>query len=276
MNRPRWIVAASILALAGGAVAWTVIREFGGTTPERTEVSAATILPTSEEIARARLTGSLEAIDDLIQRQTVRSRNQANDPATWRGLAEAHLERCLLRDQHKGMAVGKPTHTSLPESNRTDIDLGLQAIEKALELGDPDPDAPRIQSSLLSLKATGWSEVLALRPKIQAALRKAEGVDANHPRVVIARACEKLFAPNRLFGHDPGAAERMLLRAAERLELDERPFVLAAMAAWLQQKPEQAIELLERALGRNPNNRYAREVLRRLRTAEAEPFARDV
>jgi outer membrane protein assembly factor BamD (BamD/ComL family) len=48
------------------------------------------------------------------------------------------------------------------------------------------------------------------------------------------------------------------------------------MAAWLQKKTEQAINLLERALDRNPNNRYAREVLRRLRVAEAEPFARDV
>jgi tetratricopeptide (TPR) repeat protein len=276
MNRPRWIVAASILALAGGTVSWIVISEFGGTTPERTEVSAATILPISEEIARARLTGSLEALDRFIERQAERCRTQGGDAATWRGLAEAHLERCLLRDQHKGMAVGKPTHATLPESNRTDIDLGLRAIEKALELGDLDPDAPRIQSSLLSLKATGWGEVLALRPKIQAALRKAEGIDPSHPRVVIARACEKLFAPNRLFGHDPGAAERMFLRAAERLELDERPYVLAAMAAWLQKKTEQAINLLERALDRNPNNRYAREVLRRLRVAEAEPFARDV
>ncbi len=275
MNRRQLVIVALVLA-AVAMLGWELVRsQLGASTPERTQVSASTARGSSEELARVRLAGDLAPLDSFVAAQRTRcaERGRAED---WRVLGEALLERCLLRDRDKGMAVGRPTHTELPEPNRKDIDAGLEAIDKAVALGDTDPDAERIRSALLSLTATGWMQILSLRPRIEAALRAAEQRDPNHPRVVIARACEKLFAPNRFLGQDIAAAERMLLRAAEALKLDERPYVLAAMGAHLLGRTEDAKSHLRKALERNPSNRYAREVLRRIEAREDDPFGRDV
>ena len=48
------------------------------------------------------------------------------------------------------------------------------------------------------------------------------------------------------------------------------------MASHLQKKREVAIKWLEQAMQRNPNNKYARVVLKRLRDGEDDPFGRDV
>ena len=57
---------------------------------------------------------------------------------------------------------------------------------------------------------------------------------------------------------------------------DERPAVFAAMATYLQHKRQQAIAWLQRAVAKNPDNKFARVVLQRLRRGEEDPFGRDV
>ena len=116
---------------------------------------------------------------------------------------------------------------------------------------------------------------LAERPAIQKAIEQARALKPDHPRVLVALGCEKLFAP-RFLGHDPEGAKGMFLSASEALPEDERPLVFAAMAAHLLRQHEEAIQLLERAAARNPDNRYAAAVLTRLRAAEPDPFGRDV
>ncbi|MCC6784780.1 MAG: hypothetical protein IT457_18180 [Planctomycetes bacterium] len=276
MNRLRGIVVAIVLTASGIGAAFAVRAQFGGGSEEVATVSSLSPAERSAQLARTRLEGSLAALDRFVDEQRARCAQLADRAEEWRVLAEAYLERCLLRDTNKGMAVGRTTHTTLPDSHRVDLEAGLLAIDKAIALGDHDPDAHRIQSSILSLGATGWSEILRVRPRVEAALRAAEAIDAGHPRIVFARACEKLFAPNRFLGHDPAAAERMFLKTADALTLDERPLLLAAMCAWLQERRDDCIAMLERALSRNANNRYVREVLRRIRASEDDPFGRDV
>jgi hypothetical protein len=273
--RARTLTRVTAALVVLGAAGWLGADLLGGSSPERTEVSTPTVGDRSEALARTRLGADLAALDAFVAEQ--RARAEAADRADeHRVLAEAHLERCLLRDTRRGMAVGEPTHAELPAPNQADIEAGLAATDRAIERGDPSADVHRIRSALLSLRVTGFASALANRPKIDAALKAAEAIDPGHPRVVIARACEKLFAPNRLLGHDPAAAERMFVAAAAALPLDERPLTFAAMCAWLLERNEDAIEHLGAAAARNPQNPYVREVLRRLEAGEDEPFARDV
>lgn len=276
MSRARGIAVVACCVVVGVVLAFRLRAQLGDASGESTTISPLAVVPRSELLARTRLSGSIEALDRFVAEQRERCADVTAAAEEWRVLAESLLERCLARDTHKGMAVGRLTHTELPAANRADLDAGLAAIDAALGRGDDTADARRIRSSLLSLSATSWTDVLRLRARVEAALRAAEAIDADHPRVVVARACEKLFAPNRFFGHDPAAARRMLEKAATALELDERPLLLAAMCAWLQERRDDAIDLLERAASRNPNNRYVTAVLARLRADEDDPFGRDV
>jgi hypothetical protein len=91
----------------------------------------------------------------------------------------------------------------------------------------------------------------------------------------VALGVRKLLAP-RLLGHDPEAALRHFEFAARSANGDDRPRVFAAMACYLLQKRQQAIAWMEQAVARNPDNPFARAVLRRLRRGEDDAFARDV
>lgn len=274
MHRRR--VAVVLGAGAVVAAAWFGSDLLGGSTTQSAAAAEIEVAPRSEALARARLTGELHVLDEFVAQQRAACGERDDDPECWRVLAEAHLERCLLRDRHRGMTVGEPTHEELPAANREDIDAGLAAADRALALGDTTADVHRIKAGLLSLRVTGFASALATRPAISAALARAEEIERGHPRVLVARGCEKLFAPNRLLGHDPRAARELLLAAADALPLDERPFVLAAMCEWLLARPDAAVTLLERATARNPNNVYAHAVLERLKANERDPFGRDV
>ncbi|MBI5851150.1 MAG: hypothetical protein HZB39_08995 [Planctomycetes bacterium] len=276
MSRARGVAVVACCVLVGVIVVLRLRAQIGGTSDESTVISPLAVVPRSELLARTRLVGSIDALDRFVAEQRERCANLTAGAEEWRVLAESLLERCLSRDTLKGMAVGRLTHKELPAEHRADLDAGLEAIDAALARGDDTADAQRIRSALLSLSATSWTDVLRLRARVEAALRAAEAIDADHPRVIVARACEKLFAPNRFLGHDPAAARRMLEKAATALELDERPFLLAAMCAWLLEQRDDAITLLERAAARNPNNRYLTAVLSRLRADEDDPFGRDV
>lgn len=276
MLTPRKITTLGAALVALGGALWLGPDLLGESAAEPTEVSAATSTDRSEVLARVRLTGDPAAMDAFVAEQIARCDATPDEAHVWCDLAEAHLERCLLRDTRKGMAVGEPTHESLPEANADDIEAGLAAADRAVELGEPGAEVHRIRSALLSLRVTGFGSALSNRPAIDAALKRAEEIDPNHPRVVVARACEKLFAPNSFLGHDPESARRMFLLAAEALPLDERPYVFASMCAWLLERNDEAVTLMEKATARNPNSLYAAEVLRRLRAGEDDPFGRDV
>ncbi len=232
--------------------------------------------PGSIELAKIRLEADPSGIDAFVAEQRARAEAAPEDEAEWRVLAEAYLERCYARDRGEGMAVGTPTHSELPAVTEADIDAGLKALDRAHAVGgDQDAEVFRIEAAFHSLRVTSWTSALSQRPAISAALEKARSLRPDHPRVLVAMGCEKLFAP-RFFGNDPATAKQLFLTAADALPLDERPLVFAAMAAHLLEKDDEAIALLERAVERNPNNRYAATVLARLRAAESEPFARDV
>ena len=270
--RRRTLAFAVAVPLVTVGLVWLAQR----VSPATPVVDRVTVLDASERsttLAQARRSGEIAVLDAFITEQEARC--AGGDPGEFRVLAEAHLERCLLRDRRRGMAVGRPVHAELPDAHRRDIEAGLRAADRAIEGGDSSADVHRIRSSLMSLRVTGLVSALAERPAIHEALRAAEAIDPRHPRVVVARACEKLFAPNALLGHDPAGAKRMFLLAAAALPLDERPLTFAAMCAFLLGESEEAVRLLEDAIARNPHNVYALEVLRRLRASEPEPFARD-
>ncbi len=222
-----------------------------------------------------RLGADMQRMDAFVAEQRARAESAGDDPEAWRLLAEAHLERCLLRDQRKGMAVATATHEELPAANKDDIEAGLAAAQKALELGDPTGDAWRIRSSLLSISCCSLGDFLRLRSPAQEAMDEAAEIDPDNPRVVMARATEKLFAP-RFFGNDPEGALPLLERAVEALPQDERPLLFTAFAHWLLERPEQALQAAEAAQQINPRNVYVAAVVERLRGGEEKPFARDV
>lgn len=279
-SRSTWGLALVGLAVAGLGVSL----DFPGTTPAAT--SAAAMLSgspaapanpgrtesPSDEIDRARREG-LASLDLLIA--DLEARTSSPRPEDLHALAEALLERSLLRDIRKGMAVGRPTHAELPAELAADVDAGVHAAEQAIAAGDDSAEVHRILSALLSRRVTGIASALKLRGRIEAELRLAEERDPDHPKVLIARGCGQLFAPNRLFGHDPAAAEAKFLRAAEGLPTDERPWMFASMCAWLLGDAERALSHIDAAAARNPAHPYVREVARRLREGTDDPFGPD-
>lgn len=222
----------------------------------------------------ARRQCSVAALDGVVAQLVAATDAEPTSRDAWHLLAEACLERAQQRTHLRGMTVGEPVFAELPAELARDIERGLAAVAKARELGDDSGGLFRIEAGLLSQQITGLATALQWNGAIAAALTKAAERAADDPQLHVALGLKKLLAP-RLFGHDPDGALTHFEYAAKAGD-DERPAVFAAMASYLQQKREQAIGWLERAVAANPANTFARVVLRRLRRGEADPFGRDV
>lgn len=262
-----------------GGTGWLML---GPTAAERLAVPQALPAPPAQPadglakaLRDARRTCDLAAFDAVLAgvRGACREHPDQRDP--WHLLAEAHLERSLLRSHDRGIVVGAPVHAQLPKEVQDDLDAGLAAAKRARELGDDSSDLFRIEAGLLSQRITGLASALQWNGRIQDALRLAGERAADNPHLHVALGLRRLLAP-KLLGHDPGKALEHFEFASRALPEDERPAVFAAMASYLQHKRQQAIGWLEQAVARNPQNRFARVVLRRLRAGEDDPFGRDV
>lgn len=228
-----------------------------------------------DELRAARATCRVDAMDAVITRMQAACRASPDTAAAWHALAEGHLERSLLRSHDRGMVVGAPTFSQLPPDVQADVDAGLVAAKRARELGDDSGDLFRIEAGLMSQRIVGIGSAMQWNGKIQEALNAAGAREQHNPQLHVALGLRKLMAPT-LLGHDPEKALVHFEFAAASLERDERAAVFAGMASFLQKKRQQAIAWLERAVARNPNSRFARVVLARLRAGEDDPFGRDI
>lgn len=226
-------------------------------------------------VREARRSCDLAALDTALARVRETIAQHPAHPDHWHLLAEAHLERALLRSHDRGLAVGAPVHAQLPKELLDDLEAGLAAAHRARELGDDSSDLFRIEAGLMGQRITGLASALQWNGRIQDALRLAGERQQDNPHLHVALGLRKLLAP-KLLGHDPDQALEHFEFAARSLADDERPAVFAAMASYLQKKRQQAISWLEQAVARNPHNRFARVVLARLRAGEDDPFGRDV
>ncbi|MFK7740833.1 MAG: tetratricopeptide repeat protein [Planctomycetota bacterium] len=217
----------------------------------------------------------VEAFDELLD--TLRTSTQAEGCGadTWSLLAETLLERIQQRTHLLGVAVGEPIFDELPKELDQDVEQGLTAIARARELGEDSATLFRVEAGLMSQRITGLGSALKWNGKIAAALKMANERQGDDPLLHTALGLRKLLAP-RMFGHDPDKALEHFEYAAEAMPADERPAVFAAMASYLQKKRQKAVAWLEKAVTRNPENRFARAVLKRLRRGEDKPFGRDV
>lgn len=227
----------------------------------------------SEQLRKARMHCSVAALDQLIGDLVTQVASNASKEQ-WHYLAEAYLERALQRTHLRGMAPGEPTFAELPEDLADDLEAGLNAVNKARELGDQSGELFRIEAGLMSQHITGLGTALQWNGKITKALSQAGERIANDPQLHVALGLRKLLAPTWL-GNDPGKALEHF-EFADQAGNDERPAVFAGMASYLQKKRQQAITWLERAVSKNPENKFARVVLQRLRRGEDNPFGRDV
>jgi tetratricopeptide (TPR) repeat protein len=228
---------------------------------------------TSAQLRQARMHCSVAALEKFIANMTEQVATSP-DKNCWHQLAEAYLERALQRTHLYGMAPGEPTFADLPEDFADDLDAGLDAVAKARELGDTSGELYRIEAGLMSQHITGLGTALQWNGKIAKALALAGERIADDPQLHVALGLRKLLAPTWL-GHDPAKALEHF-EFADKADQDERPAVFAAMASYLQKKRQQAIAWLERAVKKNPENKFARVVLRRLQRGEEAPFARKV
>ena len=270
-----------VCAAAVGGTAWVMLR--AGAAPDIAVPAAAgtanrataAIDPFAESLHKARRACTPTAVGKVIETLQATVRERADDRHCWHLLAEACLERALLASHHRGMAVGTPTWKELPAEVAADLERGLAAAARARQLGDDSADLFRIEAGLLGQRITGLASALQWNGRIHDALQAASQRAADDPRLHISLGLRKLLAP-KLLGHDPERALEHFEFAAKALIDDERPAVFAAMANYLQQKRQQAIGWLEQATARNPDNTFARVVLRRLRAGEERPFERDV
>jgi len=223
----------------------------------------------------ARRSGSAADLDRVVAAVAAAAQEQPDDAAILHKLAEAKLERVLLRSQLRGLVAGVPIYTELPPEVAADLEAGMAAAARARELGDDGADLYRIEAALMSHRITGLGSALQWNGRIQQALAAAAERAGNDPQLHVALGLRKLLAPPFL-GQDPAQALRHFEFAAAALLDDERPAVFAAMASYVQKKQAQAVAWLERAVQRNPHNRFARAVLARLRAGEPDPFGRDV
>lgn len=231
--------------------------------------------PRRGELTAARRTCDPATLDAFVAAQRERLEEQAESPTAHRLLAEALLERVLLRGMHKGMVVGQPVFDRLPAASEEDIAEGLVLLERARELGDESSENYRLEAALLGNRITGWASALSLNGRVQAALGKALELDPRNAAVHVALGCRKLLAP-ALLGHDPEQALEHLRYAADAMPDDERPRIFAAMASWLAGRERDARDWARQAVEINPNNSFARALTRRLETGEEDPFGRDV
>ncbi len=231
--------------------------------------------PIALAIANARRTCDVGAIEPVLAQLRAAVAANSSDRAAWHLLALAHLERALLRSHDRGMAVGEPVFDQQPRELLADLDAGHAAVLRARELGDDSSDLFRIEAGLLSQRIVDLKTALQWNGKVQDALRAAGERQTDNPHLHVALGLRKLLAP-RWLGHDAAKALEHFEFAAKAITDDERPAVFAAMAAFLQKKRLQAIGWLEQAVARNPDNRFARVVLARLRAGEDDPFGRHV
>lgn len=260
------------------ATAWVRLRADAGAgvpVPEAPATPAATSSdPAAAALRAARRSCKAEALDPVVAQLATRTKVSA-EASAFRLLAEACLERILLRSHRSGIRVGTPTWSKLPPEIEADVEQGLTAARRARELGDTSAEPFRLEAALLSQRITGLTAALQWNGKIQQALEQALQKAPSDPQLQVAIGLRKLLAP-RLLGHDPGQALGHFEFAAAALVDDERPAVFAAMACHLQQKRMQAIRWLEQAVARNPANAFAKVVLQRLRAGEDDPFGRDL
>lgn len=251
--------------------------------PATTATGAAAPAPTptattdagTSALATARRSCDPQQLDRLIAAQAEQLHRTPTDAALLRLCAETRLERIVLGNQPRGMVVGKPLYDELPAAAARDIDEGLEMLMRARSLGDDSATNWRLEAALLGNRITGIGSALQWNGRIEQALSKAIEKDRDDPRLHLALGLRKLLAP-RFLGHDPKDALTHFEFAAANLPDDERPRVFAAMAAWLQQKRQQAIHWLEQAVAVNPANTFARAVLARVRRGEDDPFGRDL
>ncbi len=262
-----------VTAATIGITGWMLL---GASSRDDTAVpKTAAVTLRTDELQTARRACTPTALDGLVLQRTAATLAPDAGHAAFHQLAEAHLERALLRSHRRGLVVGTPTWSELPRELADDVDRGLAAVARARELGDQGGALFRIEASLLSQRITGFTTAMQWNTRIQAALKKAGELAADDPHVQMALGLRKLLAP-KFFGHDAAKALEHFEFAAKGLVDDERPAVFAAMAVWLQQKRQAAIGWLEQAVARNPQNEFARVVLGRLRAGEADPFGREV
>lgn len=287
MSRPLTLLCVTC-AVGLGSTTWVML---GAGATERIEVPARGLAqasgappaatdrtaepPLASELRQARASCQLAAVDSVVEKLRAAVREAPADRSAWHLLAEAHLERALVRAHERGMAVGAPTYAQLPRDVAADLDAGQAAANRARELGDDSGELFRIEAGLMSQRITGLATALQWNGKIQQALARASERARDNPHLHTALGLRKLLAP-KLLGHDPAQALEHFEFAAAAPAADERPEVFAAMASYLQRKRQQAIGWLERAVARNPHNRFARVVLARLRAGEDDPFGRDV
>jgi tetratricopeptide (TPR) repeat protein len=271
----KLVPALSLVTAVGiGATAWVLLDASAQADIAVPKATPAVALGTAS-VQAARRACVPTALDAVVQELAAATQAKDADRDAFHRLAEAHLERALVRSHRRGLVVGTPTWSELPRDLADDIDRGLAAVLRARELGDQGGDLFRIEAALLSQRITGITAAMQWNGRIQAALKKAGELIADDPQLHVALGLRKLLAP-KFFGHDAAKALEHFEFAAKGLVDDERPAVFAAMATWLQQKRQVAIGWLEQAVARNPQNEFARVVLRRLRAGEADPFGREV
>lgn len=263
-----------VTAIGIGITAWALL-DGSATADVAVPLAPGRSTTAPADLRAARRACDPAALDPVVQALTAATAAPDASHEAFHRLAEAHLERALLRSHRRGLVVGTPTWTELPRELADDVDRGLAAVARARELGDRSGDLHRIEASLLSQRITGLTTAMQWNARIQAALKKAGELAGEDPQLHVALGLRKLLAP-KFFGHDATKALEHFEFAAKALAEDERPAVFAAMATWLQQKRQAAIGWLEQAVARNPHNEFARVVLQRLRAGEADPFGRDV
>ncbi|MCA8943431.1 MAG: hypothetical protein KDB80_12785 [Planctomycetes bacterium] len=229
----------------------------------------------SRILAQARRAFDLDTLDAFIAEQRTRIQTDPDRAEDWRILAEAHLERAWIHGRNRGMEVGRPTWSKLPEPVQQDLDLGEAALQRARELGDATSESYRIEAALTTARVTGVATAVRLDSRVRTALDTATRLDPHNPDAIVAAACRKLFKPAWL-GGDPTEAKADLLAVANVVQDDERPLMFAAYAAWLLEQKDEALALMRRCHARNPANHYAEVVVRRLEAGEDDPFGRDV
>lgn len=223
----------------------------------------------------ARRTWEAANVDAFIKSQRELTQAEPMNAEHWRILAEAHLERAYLHGKLRGMEVGRPTYSTLPEPVQQHLDLSEAALQRARELGDATSESYRIEAALTTMRVTGVATALRLDGAVRRALETSIRLDPHNPHTLVALACRDLFKP-RWVGGDPERAKRNLLAVAEATPDDERPLMFASMAAYLLGDSEEALALMRACHACNPNHRYAEVVAQRLAAGEEDPFGRDV
>lgn len=267
-----------LAALGVAATGFSLLRADADATiaaPSGTPAGAADPSALRAALHAARRTCSIAALDQFVAEHCARCEAHPDDAEAWHLLALAHLERALMRSHDRGMRPGEPTFPQLPAELIADLDAGLDAAARARKLGDATGELFRIEAGLMSQRIIGLASALQWNGRIQEALRQAAEIAPDNPHLHVALGLRKLLAP-RWLGHDPAQALAHFEFAAKALPGDERPAVFAAMASWQQQRRLAAIDWLEQATARNPENRFARVVLARLRAGEDDPFGRDL